>query len=116
MDIATIIGLVGGTILVFLAIITGGDLFIFFNIPGLLIVVGGTIATCFIKFSMADVLGICHIGQHLNESYEGADHPEGGGRSTHAFEHFLSGRVALDRQVDVFFKQFFDLRFVKTIR
>jgi chemotaxis protein MotA len=56
MDIATIIGLVGGTVLVLLAIITGGDMLIFINIPGLLIVVGGTIATCFIKFSMSDVI------------------------------------------------------------
>ena len=56
MDIATIIGLVGGTILVILAIATGGDVSIFLNIPGLLIVVGGTLATCFIKFTMADVI------------------------------------------------------------
>ncbi len=56
MDIATIIGLVGGTILVVLAIATGGDVVIFINIPGLLIVVGGTVATCFIKFTMADVI------------------------------------------------------------
>ena len=56
MDIATIIGLVGGTILVCLAIVTGGNVLIFMNIPGLLIVVGGTVATCFIKFSMADVV------------------------------------------------------------
>jgi chemotaxis protein MotA len=56
MDIATIIGLIGGTVLVLLAIITGGDMLIFINVPGLLIVVGGTIATCFIKFSLADVI------------------------------------------------------------
>ena len=56
MDIATIIGLVGGTVLIFLAIFTGGDLLTFINAPGLLIVVGGTIAACFIKFSMTDVI------------------------------------------------------------
>ena len=56
MDIATIIGLIGGAVLVLLAIITGGDMLIFVNVPGLLIVVGGTIATCFIKFSLADVI------------------------------------------------------------
>jgi len=56
MDIATIIGLVGGTILICLAIVTGGNVLIFINIPGLLIVVGGTVATCFIKFTMADVI------------------------------------------------------------
>lgn len=61
MDIATIIGLVGGTILVCLAIVTGGNVLIFLNIPGLLIVVGGTVATCFIKFSMADVINSVRV-------------------------------------------------------
>ena len=61
MDIATVIGLVGGTILVFLAIFTGGNILIFVNIPGLLIVVGGTIATCFIKFTMADVINSVRV-------------------------------------------------------
>jgi chemotaxis protein MotA len=56
MDIATIIGLVGGTVLVLLAIATGGDIMIFINVPGLLIVVGGTIASCLIKFSISDVI------------------------------------------------------------
>ena len=56
MDIATIIGLVGGTILILSAIITGGSALIFLNIPGILIVFGGTMAACFIKFSMAEVI------------------------------------------------------------
>jgi chemotaxis protein MotA len=57
MDIATIIGLIGGASLVFFAIILGGSLQMFVNLPGVLIVIGGTIATCFIKFSMSDVIG-----------------------------------------------------------
>jgi chemotaxis protein MotA len=61
MDIATIIGLVGGTILVCLAIATGGSVVVFINIPGLLIVVGGTIATCFIKFTMIDVINSVRV-------------------------------------------------------
>jgi chemotaxis protein MotA len=61
MDIATIIGLVGGTILVCLAIITGGSVLVFINIPGLLIVVGGTVATCFIKFTMVDVINSVRV-------------------------------------------------------
>jgi chemotaxis protein MotA len=56
MDIATIIGLIGGTCLVCLAIFFGGSISVFINIPGILIVVGGTIATCFIKFSMVEVI------------------------------------------------------------
>jgi len=61
MDIATIIGLVGGTILICLAIVTGGNVLIFINIPGILIVVGGTVATCFIKFTMSDVINSVRV-------------------------------------------------------
>lgn len=56
MDIATIIGLFGGTALVISAIFMGGSFGLFVNVPGLLIVVGGTLATSFIKFSMKDVI------------------------------------------------------------
>ena len=56
MDIATIIGLVGGTLLVVISILIGGNFSIFINIPGLLIVIGGTIATSFIKFTMEDII------------------------------------------------------------
>ncbi len=57
MDLATIIGLVSGTILILFSILIGGSLMLFFNVPGLLIVVGGTLAATFIKFTMADVIG-----------------------------------------------------------
>jgi chemotaxis protein MotA len=56
MDIATVLGLIGGTILILIAIFLGGQATIFFNVPGLLIVFGGTIATSFIKFTMADII------------------------------------------------------------
>ncbi len=56
MDLATIIGLVGGSGLVLSAIIMGGSAKIFLNIPGMLIVFGGTLAVSFIKFSMGDVI------------------------------------------------------------
>lgn len=56
MDIATVIGLFGGTVLIVGAIITGGSALVFFDTPSILIVIGGTLATCFIKFSMRDVI------------------------------------------------------------
>ncbi len=61
MDIATIIGLLGGSALVLSAVIIGGSALIFVNIPGVLIVVGGTLATCFIKFSMEDVINTIKV-------------------------------------------------------
>ena len=57
MDLATIIGLVSGSVLILISIVIGGSALIFINIPGLLIVVGGTLAATFIKFTMADVIG-----------------------------------------------------------
>jgi chemotaxis protein MotA len=61
MDIATIIGLSGGAILVLSAIFIGGSAAIFLNIPGVLIVIGGTAATCFIKFTMGDVINTVKV-------------------------------------------------------
>ena len=68
MDIATIIGLIGGTVLILSAIVLGGSAVMFLNIPGILIVVGGTLAACFIKFSMADVI---RYGRNRNRHWSG---------------------------------------------
>lgn len=57
MDIATVIGLVSGTILILSSIILGGSLGTFINIPSALVVIGGTIAVTFMRFKMADVIG-----------------------------------------------------------
>ena len=57
MDLATVVGLISGTIFILAAIILGGSASMFINVPSLLIVIGGTIATTFIKFKMGDVLG-----------------------------------------------------------
>ncbi|MEE4359488.1 MAG: MotA/TolQ/ExbB proton channel family protein [Desulfococcaceae bacterium] len=61
MDIATIIGLLSGTTLVVVSVLLGGSPLVFFNIPSLLIVVGGTAATVFIKFSMSDVINTMKV-------------------------------------------------------
>jgi chemotaxis protein MotA len=56
MDLATLIGLVFGTLVVLLAILFGGDIGTFVNIPSLLVVMGGTIAATLMKFSLSDCL------------------------------------------------------------
>ncbi|MEJ2689662.1 MAG: MotA/TolQ/ExbB proton channel family protein [Deltaproteobacteria bacterium] len=56
MDIATIIGLVAGAVLIVVTIILGGAPLIFINMPSVLIVFGGTLATALIRFGMKDVL------------------------------------------------------------
>ncbi|MBF0371404.1 MAG: MotA/TolQ/ExbB proton channel family protein [Magnetococcales bacterium] len=57
MDLATIIGLVLGFALIIMAIMLGGDIGMFINIPSLLMVVGGTIAAMFVKHKMSEVFG-----------------------------------------------------------
>ncbi|MDJ0782877.1 MAG: MotA/TolQ/ExbB proton channel family protein [Desulfosarcinaceae bacterium] len=61
MDLATVLGLVSGSILILISILMGGSAGIFFNVPGLLIVGGGTIAATFIKFKMGDVIGSINV-------------------------------------------------------
>lgn len=61
MDIATVAGLVTGFTLVFLAILSGGSVALFIDIPSLMIVGGGTIAaslTCFPLKTVFSVMGI----------------------------------------------------------
>ena len=53
MDIATVIGLIGGLIVVAAAIVFGGSPIIFVNIPSFLIVIVGSIFVVSIKFSVA---------------------------------------------------------------
>ena len=52
MDLATLLGLVGAIGIVTAAILSGGSALVFFNIPSLLIVLGGTCAVVMIKFSL----------------------------------------------------------------
>ncbi|MFZ1986938.1 MAG: MotA/TolQ/ExbB proton channel family protein [Desulfatitalea sp.] len=56
MDFSTIIGLIGGTILIMASIFLGGNVMGFIDVPSILLVVGGTIAVIFIKFKMSDVI------------------------------------------------------------
>jgi chemotaxis protein MotA len=56
MDVATILGIVSGIGLIFGAIFSDGNGGMFFNAPGIMIVVGGTIASTLITFPLHDVL------------------------------------------------------------
>lgn len=61
-DFATIVGLLIGVTVVTLAILTGSDISIFFNIPGLLIVFGGTFAATMVRFPLTGVFISMPIG------------------------------------------------------
>lgn len=56
MDLASLTGIISGLVLIFSAIFIGGDIHNFWNIPGLMIVFGGTIATTLITFVFKDVI------------------------------------------------------------
>ena len=57
MDIATLIGLLGGFGIIIGAIATGGDAMLFVNLPSILIVVGGTFMVTLMQVSLKDFLG-----------------------------------------------------------
>ena len=62
MDLATLIGMIFGTIVILAAILVGGDFGTFINIPSLLVVLGGTIAATLAKFSLADCIYAFKVG------------------------------------------------------
>ena len=57
MDLATIVGLVAGVLLIVSAIVVGGAPLAFVDIPSVLIVIGGVTAVTFIMFPMRTVIG-----------------------------------------------------------
>jgi len=58
MDIATLIGVITGAVLVIGAIVAGPGASTFLHIPSLMITVGGTIAATLINFPLGKVLGV----------------------------------------------------------
>jgi chemotaxis protein MotA len=60
-DIATVIGIVAGFLLITVSLITGGDAAVFLNVPSLMIVVGGSTASVLIHFSLAQFLRLIPI-------------------------------------------------------
>lgn len=56
MDIATLIGMLGGFGIIIAAIVTGGDVMMFVNVPSILIVVGGTTFVVLMQVPMKEFL------------------------------------------------------------
>lgn len=57
MDLATLIGLVGALGVIVGAIVVGGDIGLFVNVPSIIIVIGGTVMASLIKFPLGSFLG-----------------------------------------------------------
>lgn len=62
MDIATLVGLLGGFGIIIGAIASGGDVLLFVNAPSILIVVGGTFMVTLMQVSLGDFLGSFSVG------------------------------------------------------
>lgn len=61
MDIASLIGMLGAFGIVLAAIFLGGSAGMFFNIPSMLIVIGGSLFVVLIKFSLQQFLGAISV-------------------------------------------------------
>ena len=56
MDLASLIGIISGIGLIVAAIVLGGEVHNFLNVPGAMIVMGGTMAATLLTFQFKDVL------------------------------------------------------------
>ncbi|MCH7673531.1 motility protein A [candidate division KSB1 bacterium] len=65
MDKGTVIGIVAGLGLVIVSMLMGGSVAAFFDIPSLLIVLGGTFAATLVNFPMEDVIGVMKVTQKV---------------------------------------------------
>jgi chemotaxis protein MotA len=61
MDIATIIGIISSFTLVVTACLYGGSLAMFFNIPSVMIVFGGTIGAAMINYPLPDIIKVTKV-------------------------------------------------------
>ncbi|WP_417226560.1 flagellar motor protein PomA [Amphritea sp.] len=61
MDLATLVGLIGSLGIVIAAMVLGGDPGVFFNVPSLLIVIGGMLLVVLMKFTLGQFLGVGKI-------------------------------------------------------
>ncbi len=61
MDFATILGVISAFGLVAIAIVMGGGVSLFINVPALMIVVGGTLGATMINYPLRDVFGVFKV-------------------------------------------------------
>ena len=65
MDIATIVGIIGGFTLVLVAMGWGGGLSWFFDIPSLMIVLGGTFGAVLINYPLSMVFKVVPAARNI---------------------------------------------------
>jgi chemotaxis protein MotA len=65
LDIATLVGLLGATAMVVMAMVLGGSILTFIDVPSILIVVVGTHFVVMMKYSLGDFLGAAGSGMKV---------------------------------------------------
>ncbi len=73
MDIATIAGIIAGSTVVAIAIMLGGDVGTFVNVPSMLIVIGGGFAATVIRFPLKNVFQAFALGGKVAFSHKHTD-------------------------------------------
>lgn len=58
MDISSLIGAIAGTSFIAITILLGSSLMLFWNLPSVVIVVGGTLSSAMIAYPLSDFLGV----------------------------------------------------------
>lgn len=61
MDLATIVGIIAGLLLVVSTILMGGDAAIFVHVPSMMVVFGGALAATLISFQLSEILGVISV-------------------------------------------------------
>jgi chemotaxis protein MotA len=61
MDLATILGIASGLILIGYTVISGGNADIFIHLPSMMIVFGGAWAATLVNFTMSEVIGVMRV-------------------------------------------------------
>ena len=56
MDLGSVVGSISGILLIIAAIFFAGDIHNFWNVPGVMIVLGGTVSTTLLTFQFKDVV------------------------------------------------------------
>lgn len=65
MDFASLIGVISGLVLIISSILLGGRAGVFINIPGLMIVIGGTTAAALLTFPFRDIVSAFKAAYHV---------------------------------------------------
>jgi len=73
MDLATILGILSGLVLIGYTIVNGGNMDIFIHIPSMMIVFGGATAATLVNFSLDEVIGVMKV---VKKAFMGGDSRE----------------------------------------